>query len=406
MRRVRDASFWVGLLAVYLPAIWMNGVDFGGSELGGNPQVDEARAWWRGRLDLPERQWDTAYKDGKVYSHFPPMFSFVAAAVVPFFGGVPRFVIVILAAQVPWLAYVLFRRLTGSTFWGAGLAIGLVLGTSAWPVLERAMDRGAPYFVNQMLSLIGVLIFLNAYFGRRRVWTLGLGVIVTALSRQLTVALLLPSAYAAFSGGAGRERWRRLAGVALVTAVVGGVPMVMNTLKFGHPFSSGYLLVYAADDVHPARTDPIAMDARTYGVFSPAYLRRNLYYTNVGLPEYRRVRVDGGVARRLRSNYMGTGIWWTTPLLLWVFLDVGRIARDHDRRVLAVAAAAMYGALMFYHSTGWAQRGFNRYSLDYVPLLMCLVVPSCVTGRRRWLTAAMIAWGVVYFAWLIGPHAG
>ncbi len=405
MRRAGGTSFWVGLLVVYGLGFALNEVDLLGSGLGGNPQVDEARAWWEGRLDLPERQWDTAYHNGEVYSHFPPMFSFIAALVVPVIDGVPRVVIVLLAAQVLWLAYVLFGRLADSSVWGAVLAVGLVFGTSAWPVLQRAVDKGAPYFVNQMLALIGVLIFLNGYFGSRRIWVMGLGVVVAALSRQLTVALAIPLLYAALSVEDSSDRWWRLGGAALVGVVIAGVPMVMNALKFGHPLEPGYMLIYAADEVNPARTDAIAMDARTYGVFSTAYLGRNLNYMNVGLPEYRRVRVGGVIERRLRSNYMGTGIWWTTPLLLWVFVDVRRNARDRERLALLVAAVVMYGALMLYHSTGWAQRGFNRYSLDYVPLLLCLVVPSCVRGWRRWVTVAMIGWSVVYFVWLIAPHA-
>ena len=55
-----------------------------------NIQIGEAQSWWTGRLDLPERKWDTALKDGRVYSRFPPMFSFVAACLVPLFHGVPH----------------------------------------------------------------------------------------------------------------------------------------------------------------------------------------------------------------------------------------------------------------------------------------------------------------------------
>ena len=101
---------------------------------------------------------------------------------------------------------------------------------------------------------------------------------------------------------------------------------------------------------------------------------------------------------------MGTGIWWTTPILLWLFVDIRRIVRDRDRLALLIAAGVMFTALMFYHSTGWAQRGYNRYSLDYIPLLMCLIVPRCIETRRRKLSLVMIAWSVIYFGVLIRPH--
>ena len=70
-------------------------------------------------------------------------------------------------------------------------------------------------------------------------------------------------------------------------------------------------------------------------------------------------------------------------------------------RAWLAAAVLAAGALMFYHSTGYEQRGFNRYSLDYVLVILALVAPSCVVGRRRWATVPMIAWSVVYFRFLI-----
>ena len=84
-----------------------------------NVQIAEAEAWWNGRLDLPERKWDTALKDGRVYSYFPPMFTIIAAGVVPFTNGVPYWFIVVLAIVVPLCAYVLFYRVTRSPVWGA-----------------------------------------------------------------------------------------------------------------------------------------------------------------------------------------------------------------------------------------------------------------------------------------------
>ena len=146
--------------------LWRSGDIF---HLENNSQIGEATSWWEGRLDLPRRMWDTALKDGKVYSHFPPMFTMLAALVVPFLGGVPHWLVV--------------------------------------------------------------------------------------------VALALP-----------------------------------------------------------------------------------------------------------------------VPLL---------------------AAALVMAALMLYQNTGWTQRGFNRYSLDYIPVVLGVIAPRCIEGRRKWISLAMIVWSVVYFRWLV-----
>lgn len=362
-----------------------------------NVQIAEAEAWWSGRLDLPERKWDTALKDGRVYSHFPPMFSVVAAALVPWFHGVPHWFIVLgLILPLLLLAYLLFHRRTGSVIWGALLAVGLVCGTSLFPVIDKTLRGASPYFVNQCLATLGMLILLIESFGRRRMWVAGLGLVIAALSRQMTVAYLVPLAYMALSRAGGRPHTSRalmLAATALVAVVV---PCTLNVLKFGHPLDSGYMHVYA-----DRPEDAFSRDAKTHGLFSAHYMPRNLYFANLGFPKVYRIEVAGERQTHLRPNRMGTGIWWTTPLLLWLFVAPRSTARDPLNRAWLAGAAVAFAGLMLYHSTGSEQRGFNRYSLDYVPVLLALIAPLCISGWRKWITLAMIGWSVVYFRWLI-----
>ena len=77
-----------------------------------NIQVGEAEAWWNGRLDLTERRWDTALKNGRIYSHFPPLFSLIAAGVIPLLGGVPHLLIVV-AIALPVVGALLLFHGTG-----------------------------------------------------------------------------------------------------------------------------------------------------------------------------------------------------------------------------------------------------------------------------------------------------
>jgi len=361
-----------------------------------NVQIAEAQAWWQGRPDLPEREWDTAVKDGRFYSCFPPMFSFIAAGVVPFFHGLPHwFVMVVLVLPVPLLAYVLFLRRTGSPVWGVVLAVGFVCGTSLFPVLDKTLRGASPYSVNHALATIGLLIVLIESFGRRRVLVAGIGLIIAALSRQLTVAYVIPIAWMAAYGFAGRERLRRVAVVAGAGAIIVTVHFTMNTLKFGHPLDTGYMHIY--ED----RSDDWARDAQTYGLFSAHFVPRNLYHMNLGFPKMHRIEMAGKPKIYLRPNMIGTGIWWTTPLLLWLFVDIRRILADRTGRVWLLAAAIVALVLLFYHGTGAVQRGFNRFSLDYVPVLLALVAPRCAVGWRRWAGVVMIGWSVLYFRWLI-----
>lgn len=386
-----------------------------------NIQIAEAQAWWKGRLDLPERKWDSALYKGKVYSHFPPLFSFLSALIVPFFKSVPHwFVLVIVALPLPILSYLVCRRFTESAVWSAILAIGLVCGTSALPVLEMALRGAGPYFVNQALALTGLLIFLREYFGRQRFLVAGVGVVFAVWSRQMSVAYLLPLGWMTrnrspqstplcalgpvvqcppLARGEARSRglsWRPgiAARMGLVVAFALGVPMGLNWLKFDNPLESGYMLVYEGRHV-----DLFAKDARAHGIFSTHYISRNLYYMNVGFPKLERIEQEGRRVWYFSTKLWGAGIWWTTPFLFFVFFDLRRILSDPQRRMLLAAACLAYIGLLVYHSTGYKQRGYNRYSLDYLPALFVLAAPAALaTPRRKLITVCLIAWSVFYFA--------
>lgn len=119
LERSGRREFWYGLLLVFLVVVGLNTAALWRPGVVNNIQITEAKVWWNGHLDLPEREWDTAPKDWRVYSYFPPMFTITAAGVVPFTNGVPHWFIVVLATVVPLCAYVLFCRVTRPPVWGA-----------------------------------------------------------------------------------------------------------------------------------------------------------------------------------------------------------------------------------------------------------------------------------------------
>lgn len=402
-RNVAKRDVWLGaalvLLVCYLlntETLWRPDTLRGPAD---NVQIAEAQAWWNGKLDLPERIWDTALKDGRVYSYFPPMFTIISAAVVPFCDGVPHWFTVAMVVAVPVCAYILFCRLTRSPVWAVVLAIGYVCGTSAWPVLGMTIRYGKPYELNHTLASIGVLLILIDYFGHKRVWLGAIGLVLTALSRQLTVVYALPLGLMALRGGPKAGRPKGVAAVGVSGLVLVCVYCGLNTLKFGHPLRTGYMLN------HEGRNDTFAREAREHGLLSPHWLKRNLYYTNVGPPTMLRVKIEGQERLYAKPNTKGTGIWWTTPLLLLVFVNAPRLLRNPTTGPLLVAAAAVYAMLMFWHATGEYQRGYNRYSLDYIHVILALIAPRCIVGRWRWVTLGAVAWSVVYFRFVLPlPH--
>jgi len=432
----------IGLVGVYLTFyLLLNSDALSRSFLCGplnNLNVSEAESWLTGRLDLDagtglgRRPWDTAVYNGRVYNVFPPLFTLIAAAVMAVGPpGVPSYLLILLfALPIPGLAYVLFLRRTQRVRMAVLLTAGYLLGTSLLPEFQRGLGEGEVWHVNHLLSQVGLLIFLVEYFGARRVWVAGIGVIIAAWSRQLTGLYLVPLAWMALKGGSCRGvgtddppytspelaeavrafaearpstdvlgtagaaagYWdplrQRVVQLAVVAVVMAALPAVLNTLKFGRPWEAGYCYVYEGRD------DETAQDARK-GLFSPTFLPRNLYYMNLGfpLPELR-----GGWVLRFVPNAYGTGIWWTSPVLLYVLLLWRRLWRQAEVRWLLAAAGGIYGVLLFYHNTGYAQMGYNRFSLDYVAVLLAAIAPLC-DQERRWWTFWFVLWSVWYFRW-------
>ncbi len=393
--------FWLGAVLVTVvflglleSELWRPEVILDGRH---NVQIAEAQAWREGRLDLPMRLWDTAEKDGKVYSHFPILFTMIGTVLLPLCHGVPHwFLLFFMALPVALLAYVLFCRITGSALHGALLAIALVCGTSIWPVVNQSLKGGGAYYPNHVLGVVGILILLVEFHGRQRVAVAGVGLIIATLARQLTAAFAIPLIWLAVREQPPTQRRRQLIALVVVGAIVAGVPLVVNTLKFGNPLETGYMLIYEG-----RHDDTFARDAHQYGLFSAHFVPRNAYYLNLGFPKFYRIVMAGRPEYHVRHNEIGTGIWWTAPLLLWLFVDLRKIVRDPARRSLLAAALVVFAALLFFHTTGQTQRGYNRFSLDFLPALMVLVAPTCFVGRRRWLTLAFVAWSVIYFRWLV-----
>ncbi len=396
----------VGLLAVYVIAyLLVDAHAYTRSYLltpQNNLNVAEAEAWLAGRLDLGggselgQRPWDSAAFDGRVFNIFPPLFTLIAVPILKLVPeGVPNeFLIVLGAMPLPALAYAVFVRRTHRVSMAVLLSVGYLLGTSLLPVWNSGLRNGDVWRVNHLLSQVGVLIFLVDYFGRRRIWLGGLGLIVAAWSRQVTGLYVVPLAYAAVVGRSGTRRRWRLAILGLMTAVMAALPATLNTLKFGSPLASGYRHIY--EGRWNKADDPPAQAARR-GIFSPVFIPRNLYCMNLGFP----YPDDPLWMLRFVPSSECTGIWWTTPVLLLLLADWRKLWAVRDHRWLLAAAGLIFAVLMAYHTTGRTQFGYNRFSLDFMPVLLAVVAPACDAPRRRWLTFGLVLWSVWYFRWAI-----
>lgn len=359
-----------------------------------NLNIGEAVAWWRGTFELPFRRLDTALFEGRILNAYPPMMTLIAAAVVPFCAeGVPQVLLaVLLGLPLPGLACWVMLKRTRRVWMAVVLALALVCGTSVLPVLRWALRSSQVYHVNHVLAVAGQLVMLAEFFGRRRVGVMGVGLMLAAWSRQLTAFYAIPVIWAAWRGaevasGAGMSSRRaRMVQAAAVCTVVAGVPATLNTLKFHRPWDFGYRYIYEGVESEQA-------DCARIGIFSPAFIPRNAYALNLGFPKLKR-EYHGW---RLVTNFQGTGIWWTSPLLLYLLPAFRMIVMDAASRVWLAAAALVVVGILMYHTTGMFHQGHHRFSTDFVPVLFALLAPRWDAARRPWLVCVFALCGIGWF---------
>lgn len=358
----------------------------------GNTNFLEALAWYDGRLDIQERVWDSALYQGRVYSVNPPLFTFLAygATVLAQRQGHPvetfytPWYVELVALPLPLLGFWALVRATGKASWAALLTLGWMAGTPVIACLAAARIGGI-HHINHLLSQTGLMLIAISLLGRRRIAGALVGLVIAVWSRPTTIAFAVPVLWAAWQWDVGWRRRRMIAAVAALVVTL-AVPMVLNALKFGSPFDSGYTYVYEG------RIDEMAQRGRS-ALFSPEFIGRNIWFMNFELPGWEMGKYG---IRPVLDSY-GASIWFTTPLLLFVIYDARRWWRDKLRQMLMLASFLVIAGLICYHNTGYCQPGYYRYMLDYAPIWLVVIAPQTMGPRRSWLTVAAIAWSVLYF---------
>lgn len=396
----------VGLQAIGGPLVRLSEWKLRGDPAGGSLPVLEALAWHDGRFDLAttgpaplhSRPTDTAYRDGRVYNVFPPLLSFLSYAALSAQAWQGQAFSESAAIYSPWYVAVVmlpvllvgfwaFRQVTGRSEWAAVLTGYWILGTPILIMLV-ASRTGLANYTNHALSNVGLLLIAGDMLGRRRLWPACLGLLIAVWTRQLTVFYSVAMVLIVWRVSLHRKR--DLALIGLVVFVALGTLGMLNYLKFGHPLDSGYASIYAGRD------GIIAQRAVEHGhTFDVRFVARNFWWMNLALPELS--IQEPQLQLRLLGDGDGASFWLGSPLLLLVFWDARRWWRDGVRRSLMIASFLVIPVLLCYHTTGAAQAGFFRFSLDFMPIWLMVLAPYTAGGRRAWFALACLGWSVLYF---------
>lgn len=362
-----------------------------------NTNLAEALALLDGHWSLPQRMFDSALFEGRVYSVNPPLFTFISyicAAAMRWQGEIvtqlyrPWYVMLV-ALPLPIIGFAAFKSATKSAARASFMTFVWIAATPVLPCLENARGGGISS-INHLLSQTGLMLMIWASLSPRRIAGAAIGLVIAGLSRPTTLPLAIPLfAMAGWRNATDRGISRRRVMVGIAVLAVVATLMGVAWAKFGTPLGSGYRYVYEG------RNDEMARRGRE-GIFALSHAPRNAWYMNIAFPSW---LLDEHGLRPQPSSY-GASIWLTMPILLYVFIDVKKWWRDRCERIWMLSTFLVIVPLLLYHNTGYVQQGYFRYALDFLPVWLIVIAPRAWGGWRTAFTLGAAAWSCVYFSLL------
>jgi hypothetical protein len=341
-----------------------------------NMHVAQAQAILDGELEIPKDLADVAVYHGEGYSPFPPGPVLVVLPFVAVLGE--RVEIAILLGLALWVLSAWFvRRICDSV--GVSrthanwLTAGAVLGTGAWMC---ATSSSGVWYLSLIVAFTALLGAIDQAL-RGRALAAGALLALAFLSRQLTIcAAPLLVVLLATRRTERSFPWRALLLVAVPVVVAVVVYCVYNDARFSGPFDTGYDYIRESDLFLSRRVD-------RHGLFSLAYVPFNFTYLFV---QGFHVQYEGiEHLKTVGSDPFGTSLTFASPFLFYAVLARPR------RIVLWVAAgglAVCIAAQLTYYNNGWYQINAQRFSLDFIPVVVLLLAYAIQRTRSKlWIAA-------------------
>lgn len=355
-------------------------------------QTLQALAWLEGRTDLGRkpRFLEVAEFEGRYYVSFPPTPALVELPFAAVFGrdtpnslALYGLVLAALIAQFRMLE----RRGFGER--DALLAAGtFVFGSNLYVSSVKATVWAQGQAMGYAFAMLGLQRVLDN--ARRGLRGPGPGYLLLALAVgcrpfhlflvPLLVALDVRTSARAFRSAA--------VSAALWMSPLLGALAAYNWLRFGNPLEFGHTHLAWARDL-------------PRGIFSLAYVPRNLYLAWLRLPDW------SSSSPPLDFDPWGTAFWLNNAI--FVFALFGLLRGRFDGVVRATAWLALlttWPLLLAYETNGWRQFGY-RFLIDLLPAAFVVYLFSYRRFTRAMLWAALFSFIVNLYGlafWKDLPH--
>lgn len=327
-----------------------------------NLYVDQAQAFLQGRLDVSTRIGNIAVYRDRAFVPFPP---FPAVLLMPFVAIGPQFAnSVVIASGLALLSALLLARILKKLDTDADtlpwILAAFLLGTAYWFCFAKSV--GVWQFA-QIVAVTCMFLAIDESLGKARGPLAGMFLGLAFLSRQLSIYAFLFIAVTLWTHPRHRTNRARIFHVitcAAALALCVAAYLAFNQARFGSIFDTGY--------AHMRQASFIKLRTERYGLFHPVYFYYNfvhMFLQGFHLEFFPPLFLD-----RIRLNPVGTSITFASPFVFFAFR-----ARWNKPRLIAawisVACALLH--MLFYCNNGWAQTNAQRFTLDFLPILILLV---------------------------------
>jgi hypothetical protein len=373
-----------------------------------NLYVHQAQAFLHRRLDINVALHDTAMRDGKYYVVFPP---FPALLLLPFVAllGVVETKTVLISVLISVLNVALLMRILERLEvnprhvpWAVA---AFFLGTAYWSSVRVSFGV---WFFAHIVAVGCTFLAIDQALGRGSGALTGLFLGMAFLTRQLSVYHAIFLAAALWYNPRctnGKSRLANLAGFAGALCLCVGVYLVFNWLRFGSVLDTGYAYLPLEDHLKE-RVERFGLFDIAYVPFNFAYMFLQGFHLEFDPPTLLTVAdVDPfGTAITFASPFIFTALWarqivFGKPhrrVTGGAGSDPAPALQADAKNLLRTAWASVCLTLihlLLYYNNGSRQWNAQRFSLDFLPVLIILVAVG-VTPQNEKLWKATIVYSI------------
>lgn len=348
-------AFFVILLS-FLPKIFSDGGEK-------NLYVHQASAFLHGHLEIDQYYHDVAVYKGKYYVPFPPFPAILLLPIVAILGvSFTKVMLVSIVMSVLNLIILMriLKKLEVDQIYVLWILGAFFLGTAYWSAI---LQSSSVWFFAHIVAVTFIFLAINEVLGKGRGILAGLFLGMAFLSRQLSIYSIFFLLAALFDKSSSSTKKWRYGNVLSFTISVGfciSLYLLFNWLRFDNIFNTGYSYI-SLPDFLSARVVKYGLFNIKYVPFNFLYMFLQGFHVEFSPPLY----LNGII-----MDQFGTSITFASPFVFIAFL-----AKWKNQLLWAIWISIICSLIhmLFYYNNGYVQVNAQRFSLDFLPLVILLV---------------------------------